>query len=187
MANQYRARLHGNGARSKQFGIESMGDSWPTPWPLFNAIDEALGPFSLDVCATEENRKCDDYFDEATNGLIQPWGADGDWTWCNPPYSRGQLDKWIGKAQDERECGIANVMLTRNETSARWFYEAHQIDASIIFLVGNVAFGGMVSAAPFGSALLVFDPYAEDRIIDFWDWKKGQPLSDVIRRGHAEG
>lgn len=35
---------------------------WATPWELFHVWDISHGPFTLDVCATWENAKCQDVF-----------------------------------------------------------------------------------------------------------------------------
>ena len=72
-------------------------DVWETPDNIFHHATDIFGVYPrLDVCATEQNRKCEFYFDEVANGLNQNWFFD---TWMNPPYSNAS--KWIYKAYEE--------------------------------------------------------------------------------------
>ena len=61
-------------------------DDWGTPKPFFDIWSKRVGGFSLDACASSQNRKVSEYygFDNGANGLLRPWKT---WTWCNPPYS----------------------------------------------------------------------------------------------------
>jgi site-specific DNA-methyltransferase (adenine-specific) len=47
---------------------------WATPQNLFDELNAEFG-FTLDVCATDENAKCADYFTKEQNGLLQNWGG----------------------------------------------------------------------------------------------------------------
>lgn len=47
---------------------------WETPQAFFNALDQRFH-FTLDAAASDENHKCDRYFTEASDGLIQDWGG----------------------------------------------------------------------------------------------------------------
>lgn len=65
--------------------FSSKTDLWETPQEFFDALDEEFH-FELDVCATNENAKCDCYFTREQDGLNQEW--DCEVCWCNPPYGR---------------------------------------------------------------------------------------------------
>ena len=52
----------------------SKSDEWETPQDLFDKLNETYH-FDLDVCATEQNAKCDRFFDAAQDGLKKSWGG----------------------------------------------------------------------------------------------------------------
>ena len=76
--------------------ITSNTDNWSTPDDLFRILDNEFH-FTLDVCADEDNHKCDRYFDKETDGLKQKWNKDI--AWMNPPYGK-EIGKWMEKAVD---------------------------------------------------------------------------------------
>lgn len=52
----------------------STTDNWATPQWLFDELDKTFH-FTLDVCASDENHKCDNYFTKESDGLKQDWGG----------------------------------------------------------------------------------------------------------------
>lgn len=52
----------------------SKSDEWETPQDLFDKLNETYH-FDLDVCATEQNAKCDRFFDAEQDGLKKSWGG----------------------------------------------------------------------------------------------------------------
>lgn len=61
--------------------FSSATEMWSTPQEFFDKYNK-IYKFNLDVCATPENTKCENYFTEIDNGLEQVWkGA----CWMNPP------------------------------------------------------------------------------------------------------
>ena len=54
----------------------SKSDEWATPQSFFDEINNEF-QFDLDVCATDENHKCDRYFTVKDNGLEKNWGGVG--------------------------------------------------------------------------------------------------------------
>lgn len=48
---------------------------WETPPELFNKLN-AIYKFSLDVAASEKNKKCNAYYDKEKDGLSQAWETD---------------------------------------------------------------------------------------------------------------
>jgi site-specific DNA-methyltransferase (adenine-specific) len=65
--------------------FSSNSDEWATPANFFAKLNEEFH-FTLDVCATAENHKCERYFTEQDDGLTQDWK--GETVFCNPPYSK---------------------------------------------------------------------------------------------------
>jgi phage N-6-adenine-methyltransferase len=133
----------------------SATDEWATPQETFDVAAAELGPFDLDVCATEENAKCASYFTRANDGLAQEWTGR---VWMNPPYGRlgGGIAAWMRKAWEASQTTselVVCLVPARTDT-ARW----HEYAAcgEVRFLRGRLRFGDAVNAAPFPSALVVF-------------------------------
>jgi phage N-6-adenine-methyltransferase len=137
-------------ARSVHFS--SKTSEWSTPPELFAELDDEFG-FTLDPCATLENRKCDSYFTREDNGLAQRWTGR---VFCNPPYGR-EIGSWMRKALEsatQRDCELV-VCLVPARTDASWWHDAATL-GEVRFLRGRLRFGGAHSGAPFPSAVVVF-------------------------------
>lgn len=131
--------------------FSSKSDLWSTPDDFFAELDKEFH-FTLDVCATADNAKCDDYYTEAMDGLSLKW--DGI-VWCNPPYGRN-INKWIKKAVNAALGGATVVMLLPARTDTKWFHELVYRRAEIRFVRGRLKFGGSNNAAPFPSMICIF-------------------------------
>lgn len=81
--------------------FSSKTEEWATPQAFFDVLDSEFH-FTLDVCATHENRKCTKYFNKSDDGLEKNW--DNENVWMNPPYGR-PLGKWVKKASEARGGG----------------------------------------------------------------------------------
>lgn len=130
-------------------------DKWETPQWLFDKLNRIFN-FDLDVCANEENHKCERYFTEEDNGLSKNWG--GCKCWCNPPYGR-QIAHWVKKASEtvEDDNSIV-VLLLPARTDTGWFHDyiLNNPRAHVVFLRGRLKFGKAKDGAPFPSMIVVF-------------------------------
>lgn len=72
--------------------MSSNTDDWATPQYLFDRLNEEFH-FDLDVCVSENNHKCAEYFTKEQDGLKQKW--DGV-IFCNPPYG-SEVKEWVKK------------------------------------------------------------------------------------------
>lgn len=52
----------------------SKSDEWETPEAFFQDLDREFH-FNLDVCASDDNHKCERYFTKEQDGLSQSWGG----------------------------------------------------------------------------------------------------------------
>lgn len=132
-------------ARSRQ--------DWGTPLDLYLDLYREFD-FTLDVCATDENAKCADYYTPEMDGLVQPWHGR---VWCNPPYGR-DCAVWVAKAAAEHskgECEII-VLLLPTSTDTRWFHNNVLGQAQLRFIKGRLRFEGAANAAPFPSMLAIY-------------------------------
>ena len=131
----------------------SKRDDWETPREFFDKLNLEFN-FDVDVCATKENAKCNEYWTKETDGLKQKWAG---FCFMNPPYGR-EIGKWICKAFQESKqdyCGCV-VGLLPARTDTRWFHEYIYGKAEIRFLKGRLKFGGGQNNAPFPSMIVIW-------------------------------
>jgi phage N-6-adenine-methyltransferase len=125
---------------------------WSTPAKLFAELDREFH-FTLDVCATSENAKCERFFSPDDDGLAQKWKGV---CWMNPPYGR-QIDKWVKKALASARSGAATVVcLSPATTGTLWFHKYVLGHSVIRFLKGRFKFGDSSNSAPFDNMIVVF-------------------------------
>lgn len=150
-----------------------MNDSRTTPDDLFRLLSLRFGPFQLDAAASESNVKCSKFYTRFNSGLLNPWI---DRTWCNPPYSRGNLGLWCKKAGDESG-SVSSALLIPAAVGTRWFYEA-VMGRKLVILVGRVQFGGALveeepTGAKFDSCVALFGPaFRNHPAVSWYDWKR---------------
>lgn len=128
----------------------SATDLWATPQDFFDKLHTEFG-FTLDVCASPENAKCDRYFTKDDDGLTQDWAGA---CWMNPPYGR-EIGKWMRKALESSVEGATVVCLVPARTDTAWWHE-YAMHGEIRFIRGRLKFGGHKNAAPFPCAVVVF-------------------------------
>lgn len=109
---------------------------WGTPKELFNRLN-SIYHFTLDVCANKQNAKLPRFYDEATDGLTQPWGPN-EVFWCNPPY--GNPTPWLergwlaAKDQGSRGCYLLSA-----STDTGWFHDL-ACRGHLAFIKGRLKF-----------------------------------------------
>lgn len=136
--------------------FSSKSAEWETPQELFNELNDEFH-FTLDVCATAENAKCEHYYTQEQDGLARPWKGT---VWCNPPYGRS-IGSWVRRGLFASAAGHTVVMLLPARTDTRWFHEYIYRKAEIRFIKGRLKFGGSKNSAPFPSMVVVFRPKLE--------------------------
>jgi phage N-6-adenine-methyltransferase len=124
---------------------------YSTPIKLFEVINKEFN-FNLDVCANEENAKCQSYFSEKQDGLKQDWT---DSVWMNPPFNK-ELKKWVIKARDESiKHGSVVCCLVPFRGNTVWFKEVC-MDAEIRFIIGEVNFNDLDRGLWLPMCLMIF-------------------------------
>ena len=130
---------------------------WETPQDFFDELNKEFN-FNLDVCANEENHKCDIYFSEEQDGLKQDWEGV---CFMNPPYGR-EISKWIKKAFNESQKKATVVCLIPSRTETRWWWD-YCMKGEIRFIKGKLKFKGRNTKgelvnypATFGCAIVIF-------------------------------
>lgn len=132
--------------------LSSKSVEWATPQEVFDALNMEFD-FTIDVCATPENAKCDRFFTEKENGLAQEWAGS---VWCNPPYGRA-IKLWIRKGYESSLKGATVVMLIPSNTGTSWWHE-YVMKGEIWLIRGRLKFGDATESAPFDSAVVIFRP-----------------------------
>lgn len=127
--------------------------NWGTPLDLFRALNDEFH-FTLDVCATDDNAKCRDYYTPEMDGLIQPWHGR---IWCNPPYGH-DCATWVAKTAVEHCRGTCDiiVLLLPSSTDTRWFHNHVYGKAELRFIKGRLRFEKARYSAPFPSMLAIY-------------------------------
>lgn len=134
-----------------QVMFSSKTDMWETPQDLFDKLNDEFH-FTLDVCATQENAKCKNFYTKEQDGLKQPWKGI---VWCNPPYGR-KISKWVEKGYMSSKEEATVVMLLPARTDTSWLHEFILNKAEIRFIRGRLKFGRSKNHAPFPSMIVIF-------------------------------
>jgi phage N-6-adenine-methyltransferase len=148
--------------KKKLVHFKSETVEWETPEQTFGALD-AVFHFETDVCADATNAKCARYFTKEQDGLMQQWTG---MCWMNPPYGAA-IDRWVQKAYESSLWGTTVVCLLPARTDTRWWqaYVLPLIPDYVVFLPGRQYFSGK-GRAPFPSAVVIFWPYLQRRLIE---------------------
>jgi site-specific DNA-methyltransferase (adenine-specific) len=153
--------------------IVTEKDSWETPQWLFDLLDQEFH-FLVDAAATSENAHCNLYMGSDNqpahafcigNALTKL-----DWTprcsnfFLNPPYSAGNIDKFMAKALEESQKGAVVVCLVPCATDTKWWHQYSMKAQEIRFIKGRVRFvgydedGNQVKNSPtFSSCVVIFN------------------------------
>ena len=142
--------------QTQQTMFSSQSSEWATPQVFFERLNWRFGPFNLHPCASPDNAKCDIFYTEADDGLSKSWK--GRIVFINPPYGRG-VDEWVKKAYEETEAhpNTRVVMLLPARTDTKYWHNYVMKAKEIHFIKGRLKFGDATNAAPFPSAVVVFE------------------------------
>ncbi len=138
--------------------LTSKNQEWETPPEFFQRFHRAYD-FTVDACASAENKKLDKFWSVEQDGLAQSWK--GERVWLNPPYENRKPGQqaWVRKALHEvRENGCELVVcLLPARTDTRLFHDVIMKASYIYFVKGRLKFVGAPASAVFPSMVVVFD------------------------------
>lgn len=98
----------------------SATDERRTPVALFEALHREFF-FTFDVAASLTNALCDEFYCLERSAFDYDWPP-GATVWCNPPYSRGQILRWIRRAEDmANRHSVTTVMLLPGDSSTKYY------------------------------------------------------------------
>ena len=137
----------------------SLNQTWSTPQDVFDELNQEFH-FTLDVCASDHNAKCDRYFTEETDGLAQDWHKNI--CFMNPPF--GNMGAWLRKAYEASQSGATVVCLIKVDTSTKWWHDWATKASEVRFWKKRIKFvpppnSGLKPGSPnFGVATLIYRP-----------------------------
>lgn len=89
------------------------------------------------------------------DGLSISWASEI-WNYVNPPYTRGEISKWVKKSYDEYKAGKNIIMLIPSYTDTAYFHDYIYPYAELRFIRGRLKFKGYERKASFPSMLVIF-------------------------------
>lgn len=137
----------------KKVLFSSKSNNWETPNKLFEKLNNIFN-FSLDVCASNKNAKCDKYYTIEDDSLNIQWNGN---CWMNPPYGR-KISTWIKKAYKESlKSNTFIVCLIPARTDTKYQHDLiFKYAEAVCFIKGRIKFSGNQNNAPFPSQIVVF-------------------------------
>lgn len=134
-------------------------------------LDLLPRPPDLDPCSPAECRTgAARWWTVEQDGLSMSWGSylrnAMSVVWVNPPYSRGQLARWIAKVYSEtRACATMRVyVLTPSDLSTDWARLALGTANNMYPIHRRIAFdspeGAPAAGAKFGSVIWSYGPFS---------------------------
>ena len=134
-----------------------MGTIWATPQKLFDSLNSEF-EFTLDVCASDRNAKCSNYFTPDIDGLSQTWWGS---CWCNPPFDK-TMGAWIKKAYRSAQEGATVVCLfPGNYHDNTWWHDYVMRSSEIRYMRGRCDFYDYDKVTSMRTLLAVFRPYCK--------------------------
>lgn len=147
-------------------------DDWETPPDFFKLIDDIFH-FTLDPCATAQNKKCQKFYTEQEDGLNKDW--QGERVFCNPPYNAIEL--WTEKCYNEGEKEHTLVaLLTKPATETKRWIKFIMKAKTVWFISPRINFlkNGVKptkNGSNFPSILVIFEKHEERTEYKALVWK----------------
>lgn len=115
---------------------------YETPQDFFDTLNREFH-FTLDVCATKENAKCELYYSPEQNSLERDWL--GHVCWMNPPYDKS-IGVWIKKAYETaQQGGLVVALIQSRSTDTKVFHQYVMKASEIRFIKDRLHFGRLLS------------------------------------------
>ena len=160
-------------------GNTSAKDEARTPPEIFGKM-AAEFHIGFDVACTQENALCMPLTLDL-DALEIPWYSEPSKEfafYCNPPYSNGNILKFVHKAYLESGKGATVVMLIPSDPSTQYFNICFGNASEIRFMQPRVRFNNpdgtpMKGSPQTGSMIVVFRPGEhKETELSIWKWKQ---------------
>jgi hypothetical protein len=113
-----------------------------TPEPVLQVVRK-VGPIAYDPCTTPWNHtRARRFTCLPQNGLDVDWldWSDGGLIFCNPPYSRGCVDRWVQHMLREAKRGAEIISLTSLDLSTGWGQSLLKQGRGLCFWKGRIPY-----------------------------------------------
>ena len=145
--------------------------TYGTPQAFIDAVEKRFGKLICDLAASKENAKCEAFFDEAANALVQPWAElypDVN-LWLNPPYKN--IGDWAKKCAEEsvKRRGLI-ILLVPASISTCWFADHVHRKAMVLGISPRLVFNGEKSSFPKDLMIAIYGNGFQG--FDTWRWTK---------------
>ena len=119
--------------------FKSKSEEYETPNEIFKPLQKEFN-LRLDVCANDDNAKCQIYITKEMDALSSDWNYN---FWMNPPFGR-DLKKWVQKAYEESKKNKVNgVLILPVRSNTNWWHKyIIETKAEVRFLKGETKFVG---------------------------------------------
>lgn len=153
------------GNKTNNFTSNSI--EYSTPLQIVNPLIEEFN-ITFDVCASELNHKCENYWTKEDNAITKDWIGN---TWMNPPFDRN-LGKWALKAHDEAiKHGGNKVCLIPVRSNTAWWAKITP-NAEIRFINGEVNFNDEPRWLWMPMCIIIFGDNANKGTFSIIDYRK---------------
>ena len=149
----------------------STKDDYETPDEVYDPLNDEFH-FTIDVCADEDNHKCEAYYSIEEDGLFYEWSGV---CWLNPPYSNTKA--WLLHASKQRCTSIA---LVPNSTENTWFHEIAWPTPSVLPRRISFLQDGVPQKGNTGGSIIVIWQYRQNQLplqlghspqVSVWDYR----------------
>lgn len=126
---------------------------WITPSGFFRPLQKEF-LLEIDAAADSDNSMTDKFWDKESDAFKQDWS--GKRIWCNPPYGRSEIYKWVEKCSNGGAEIVVALLPARTDT--RWFHDFIYMkkNVELRLLKGRIKFSGMNGSGKFPSMLAIF-------------------------------
>jgi phage N-6-adenine-methyltransferase len=160
-------------------GNTAAKDEARTPKDIFKKLDAEFH-FNCDAAATDENTLCHAFIGDPADSLKVNWYLPPHITtfFANPPYSAGNILRFVEKAWLESAKGATVVLLIPSDPSKQYFDFCFENASEIRFMIPRVKFNNpdgtpMKGSPTTGSMIVVFRPNEDGPAkISIWRWKE---------------
>lgn len=158
-------------------------NEWYTPAKYIALARQVLGRIDVDPasCAfANETVRATRFFTEADDGLQHDWLGN---VWCNPPYSRGCIDRFVVKMIEEVNADhtTAGILLAHSYVDSAWFHAAAAHADAMCMTRGRIRFvdaDGKIGPQPtHGSVFFYWGTHPEQFIDVFRNIGLALPLN----------
>lgn len=160
--------------------MSKPSDERYSPKHVLDAVREMFAPdLWLDPCTTPGNHTGADFFAtpsglqtkgglllDASDGLTCEWSKYAEQAFVNPPYSRGELARWVEKCIRETEIGVDVVALLPCDLGSRAGQRVADTADALCFVKGRLAFGSPEGQLAQGAK--------QPSIISYWGERAGR-------------